>query len=182
VAANTGPPFRFLVLQRQYGGPVPLNCIVVPLTLDEDEPMADDSLFLENEHPASHRLAVLEDDGTAVWLYLTEPHSRKPAADAWVYNRIAAPPPTAIESYRGGPPPAAQGYVSEAALCNDPTAHQWSFLWSADGEAVAVAKDGEPVAFIVIGKPGGYSRELVKDGPWGHPWSAILFRSTFGAA
>jgi hypothetical protein len=144
--------------------------------------MTDENLFLEDEHPGSRRLAVLEDDSTSVWLYLTEPKSRKPAADAWVYNRIAAPPAEAIASYRGGPPPAAQGYAGEAALCNDPTDHEWSFLWSSDGEAVAVAKDGEPVAFIVIGEPGGYSRELVKDGPWDHPWSDTLFRSKFGAA
>ncbi len=50
------------------------------------EIMADENLFLEHQHPASRRLAVLEDDGTSVWLYLTEPDSRRPAADAWVYR------------------------------------------------------------------------------------------------
>ena len=144
--------------------------------------MADDNLFLEAEHPASRRFAVLEDDGKSAWLYLTESNSRKPAADAWVYNRIAAPPTEAIKSYRGGPPPAAQGYASETALCDDPAAHEWSFVWSSDGEAVAVVKDGEPVAFVVLGQKGGYSRALTKDGPWGHPWSDELFRSKFSAA
>ena len=144
--------------------------------------MADDNLFLEDEHPASGRLAVLEDDGKSAWLYLTEPGTRKPAADAWVYNRIPAPPMEAIKSYRGGPPPAAQGYASESALCEDAVAYEWSFIWSSDGEAVAVVKDGQPVAFIVLGEKGGYSRELVKEGPWGHPWSEKLFRQKFGAA
>jgi len=144
--------------------------------------MSDETLFLENEHPTSRRLAVLEDDGTSVWLYVTEPNSRKPTADAWVYNRIAAPPASAIESYRGGPPPAVQGYASDSALCGDPIAHRWSFIWSSDGESVAVAKDGEPAAFIVVGNKHGYSRELVKDGPWGHPWSNELFASTFVAS
>ena len=144
--------------------------------------MADDTLFLESKHPASGRLGVLEDDGTSVWLYLTEPGSRKPAADAWVYNRIAAPPAEAIESYRGGPPPAAQGYAGDSALCEDPAAHEWSFVWSSDGESVAVARDGQVVAFIVESQKGGYSRELVKDGPWGHPWSETLYRQKFGAA
>jgi hypothetical protein len=127
--------------------------------------MADDNLFLQDKHPVSGRLAVLEDDGTSAWLYLSEPASRKPAADAWVYNRVAAPPATVVKSYRDGPPPAAQGYASETALCDDPTAHEWSFVWSPDSKAVAVAKDDEPVAFIVVGQKGGYSRELVKDGP-----------------
>ena len=141
-----------------------------------------ENLFLEDMHPASRRLAVLEDDGTSAWLYLSEPESRKPAADAWVYNRIAAPPPQAIKSYRGGPPPAAQGYASNAALCEDPTAHEWSFVWSPDGESVAIAKDGEPAALITVGEKRGYSRELLKDGPWGHPWSDELFQLKFGAA
>lgn len=144
--------------------------------------MTDDNLFLESEHPASGRFAVLEDDGTSAWLYLTEPGTRKPVADAWVYNRIAAPPMEAIKAYRGGPPPAAQGYASEGALCQDPATHAWSFVWSSDGESVAVAKDGAAVAFIVDGQKGGYSRELVNDGPWGHPWSETLFRQKFGAA
>ena len=144
--------------------------------------MPDEILFLEDEHPASGRFAILEDDGTSAWLYVTEPGSRKPAADAWVYNRIAPPTAEAIQSYRGGPPPAAQSYASETALCEDPSAHEWSFVWSSDGEAVAVLKDGQPVACIVLGQKGGYSRELLKDGRWGHPWSATLFRQKFGAA
>jgi hypothetical protein len=144
--------------------------------------MSDENLFLEHKHPASRRLAVLEDDGTSAWLYMTEPDSRKPVADAWIYNRVAAPPADAIKSYRGGPPPAAQGYASEAALCEEPLSHEWSFVWSPDGESVAVVKDGQPVACIIGGQKGGYSRELVKDGPWGHPWSEMLFRSKFSAA
>lgn len=144
--------------------------------------MRDENLFLELEHRESGRLAVLEDDGTCAWLYISEADSRKPIGDAWVYNRIAAPPTEAIKSYRGKPPPVAQGYASETALCENPRSHEWSFVWSPDGESVAVAKDGEPAAFIIGGEEGGYSRELVKDGPWGHPWSEKLFRLKFGEA
>jgi hypothetical protein len=144
--------------------------------------MADENLFRDDEHPVSGRFAVLEDDGTSIWLYLTESGTRKPVSDAWVYNRVAPPPMEAIKSYRGGPPPAAQGYASESALCEDPLACEWSFVWSSDGDAVAAVKDGQPVALIVVGQPGGYSRELVQDGPWGHPWSDELYRQKFGAA
>lgn len=143
--------------------------------------MADDNLFLEDEHGESGLLAVLEDDGTSAWLYLSDADSRKPLADAWVYNRIAAPSTEEIEKYRGGPPPAARGYAGKDALCEDPSSHEWSFVWSANGESVAVAKDGKPLAFITSGQKRGYSRALVKDGPWGHPWSEKLYRSTFGA-
>lgn len=142
--------------------------------------MADDNLFVTERHPASGRSAVLEDDGTSAWLYLTEPGTRRPAADAWVYNRVAAPPMEAIRGYRGGPPPASREYASGSALCDDPMAYEWSFIWAPDGEAVALARDGHPVALIVLWQKGGYSRELVKDGPWGHPWSDELFRQTLG--
>jgi hypothetical protein len=141
--------------------------------------MSDENLFLDNKHPVSRRLAILEDDGTSGWLYLCDVDSLKPVADAWVYNRIAAPAVETIQSYHRDPPPAAQGYASEHAFCKDPSAYEWSFIWSQDGESVAVAKDGEVVAFIVGGQKGGYSRELVQEGPWGHPWSEGQFRSTF---
>lgn len=141
--------------------------------------MSDEDLFLQDQHPASGRCAILDDDGTSAWLYLRETNSVKPIADAWVYNRIVAPSATEIQSYRGRPPPAVQGYASEAALCPVPAMHEWSFLWSSDGESVAVLKNGEAVAFIVAGTRGGYSRELIQDGPWGHPWSEETFRATF---
>ncbi len=142
--------------------------------------MSDENLFLDDQHPSSRRFAVLEDDGTSAWLYLTEPNSRKPSGDAWVFNRIPAPPSAAIKSYRGGPPPAAQGFASDTARCQAPTNHDWSFVWAADGESVAVLKDDAPVACIVAGTKGGFSRELLKDGPWGHLWSAKVYEKTFG--
>ena len=144
--------------------------------------MADEMLFLENEHAGTQRIAILEDDGISVWLYLTESGTRRPIADAWVCNRITAPPTQAIKSFRGGPPPAAQGYASDSAICEDPLAYEWSFLWSLDGEAVAVFKDDQAVAFVAVGQKGGYSRELVKKGPWGKPWSESLYEMIFGSA
>jgi len=59
-------------------------------------------LFINSQHPVSHRLAVLEDDGTSAWLYLTEANSQKPFADAWIYNRIAAPSTKEISAFRDG--------------------------------------------------------------------------------
>jgi hypothetical protein len=92
--------------------------------------MSDENLFLDSQHSTSRRFAV----------YLIEPDSRKPVADAWVYNRIPAPSTKEILSYRGGPAPAAIGYTSDEALCETPKSHTWSFVWSTDGESVAIAK------------------------------------------
>lgn len=141
--------------------------------------MPEEDLFLDDQHPTSQRFGVVEDDGTSVWLYLTEVNTRVPVADAWVCNRIPAPTTIDIQAHRGGPPPAAIGYASDNALCNSPLEHEWAFIWSTDGESVAIAKDGVPVACIIAAQKGGYSRELIKDGPWGHTWSNKLFARTF---
>lgn len=141
--------------------------------------MPEQELFLDSQHPRSRRYGVFEDDGTSAWLYLTEPDSRKPVADAWVYNRVPAPPTKELQSYRGGPPPAAIGYASETALCELPVDHKWSFIWASNGESVAIAKDGVPVACIVAAQKPGYSRELIRNGPWGNIWSDELFERTF---
>ncbi|MHC4694986.1 MAG: hypothetical protein ACYS67_19825 [Planctomycetota bacterium] len=141
--------------------------------------MADENLFINDQNPQSLRFAVIEDDGNSAWLYLTECDSPKPVADVWLYNRIPAPPMEDIQSYRGGPPPAARGYVSDSALCMTPKNHEWRFLWSTDRESVAVTRDGVPVACIVAGQKRGYSRELNKDGPWGNTWSDELYDEIF---
>lgn len=144
--------------------------------------MTQDNLFLDSHHPVSRRFATFEDDGTSAWLYLTEPDIRKPVADAWVYNRIPAPPTQDIRLYRNGPPPAAIGYASEQALCTCPHDHEWSLMWSTDGQSVAIAKDDVAVACIVAAQKPGYSRQLIKDGPWGNIWSGDKFEQAFPSA
>ena len=66
-----------------------------------------ENIFLDEMHPISRRFAVFEDDGNSAWLYLTEPNTRRPVADALVYNRIAPPRCEEVESFRPSPPPAA---------------------------------------------------------------------------
>jgi hypothetical protein len=139
-----------------------------------------DRLFLGEKHPVSGRRGTFEDDGTSAWLYLSEPDSPRVIADAWVFNRVAPPPVSRVASYRPGPPPAAEGYAGPGALCAVPAAHEWSLLWSADGESVAVLRDGVALALIArAGRP-GYSRLLAKSGPWGLVWDEELFREVTG--
>jgi hypothetical protein len=75
--------------------------------------------------------------------------------------------------------PAAIDYASDSALCHIPHEHEWSFVWSTDGESVAIAKDGMPIACIVAAQKPGYSRALIKEGPWGNTWSDELVARTF---
>lgn len=139
----------------------------------------ESNLFIDAQHSLSRRFAILEDNGTSAWLYLTEPDIEKPSADAWVHNRIPAPSKEEVKSFRGGPPPAAIGYASNTAICESPADHDWAFIWADNGNSVAVTKDGVPVACIVAAPKGSYSRELVKDGPWGSVWSDAEFDRVF---
>lgn len=127
--------------------------------------MPEEELCMKSQHLVSRRTADFDDDGTSGWLYLNEPDTDKPVADAWVYNRIPAPPWRDIKLFRGGPPPAAMTHASDNALCEKPSDHEWTFIWSADGESVAFAKDGTPVACIIAARKPGYSRELISNGP-----------------
>jgi hypothetical protein len=134
----------------------------------------------KEQHPASRRWAIFEDDGVSAWLYLTEPEGLRPVADCWVYNRVAAPQAHDIQQYRGGPPPACSGYAGPDAqyLRGEPAAA--SFLWCKDGEAVSVVIDGAALAFVEAGRARGFSRHLLKSGPWGNTWDEHLFQRLFG--
>ncbi|MFC1759348.1 hypothetical protein ACFL2H_11385, partial [Planctomycetota bacterium] len=56
-----------------------------------NDKQSESAPFIDAQHPLSRRFAIFEDSGTSAWLYLTEPDTEKPSADAWVYNRIPAP-------------------------------------------------------------------------------------------
>ena len=43
---------------------------------------SESDLFIDAQHSLSRRFAILEDNGTSAWLYLTEPDTEKPSADA----------------------------------------------------------------------------------------------------
>lgn len=48
-------------------------------------------LFLSERHPVSHKAAILADEGTSVWLYMTDSGSDYPAADCWLLNTVPSP-------------------------------------------------------------------------------------------
>jgi hypothetical protein len=98
------------------------------------------------------RHAVIEDDGEVAYLYLTEPGRQNVVASALIYSRINFP---------------------------DPTAYDWTFLWSNEGESVAVLADGRPLACIVGAVGPGYSRGLEAASSLGHAWDDTTFARVF---
>ena len=140
--------------------------------------MTSEDLFLSQQHPTSRRWAVVEDDGTVAYLYLTEPDSTKPAADCWLYNRVESP--STFVGSRGGPPVAPATHVRDNHPFRPPEAESVSFRWSADGESVAVLFDNNLMGFIAANQRRGFSSNLSKAGPLGSPIDQELYERLFG--
>lgn len=135
--------------------------------------------LLSDKHLLSQRTAVFEDDGTSAWLYLTAPRGNKPVADCWVYNRIPPPDPASIRSYQGGPPPACQGYADLEGTVGPEYFAMVKFVWASDGNAVSVWVGDQALGFIAGASLQGYSRFLLRDGPWGNVWDQALYDTSF---
>jgi hypothetical protein len=141
--------------------------------------MSDDdneSLFVSEVNPTSERGAVLDDDGTTGWLYLTDRNGRDVVADVWVYNRVTAPASEAIEVSPDRPPPASHGVVDGSELYRDPKQYLWSFDWHRGGDAVVLMRGGEPWAALSAERPRGITRHLTVICAWGEPWQDAWYR------
>lgn len=131
---------------------------------------------ISSEHETSRRAALIAEEGESVWLYLTEPGGGQIVADCWLFNRVPAPSGEEVRARRaefrerGVPPPASQEVIDQAALLGGPLDEsRASFVWSADGEAVAAWLDGQLAGFIAPGESRGYSAHLRTRSPWGQP-------------
>ena len=138
-----------------------------------------EEVFLSEQHPVSHRWAVLEDDGLSAWLYLTEPNSEKPIADCWIYNRTSNPEPAESYMSRGSAPPAPSDYIGDSAVVLSSDASSFRLVWSEDGESIAFFDDNILMGFIASGEKRGYSRNLARAGAWGNPLDEGLYKSLF---
>ena len=129
----------------------------------------------------SQRHAILAHDSRTGWVYLhapsSDPESTGPVeATCFAYNRCELIDVKDVQSYRPGPPPIAKGYGFDAAVCPDPTDHQWRLVWSRDGEAVLLVRDEECWCLTSIAEPRGYSKAIRAEGPWGSPWSEDVYK------
>ena len=132
--------------------------------------MDDPGPYISQQHPKSRRHAVFEDDGTSAWLYLTVPDEPRPVADVFVYNRHP-PAEQVADSDRSRPPPIVKRFAAPGAVVGAPERSVWGFRWSADGESVALERDGIIVAFIPSGQRRGFSSGIIAQCAWGAPLS-----------
>jgi hypothetical protein len=140
--------------------------------VDQNEPIIE-------QHESSGRTAVFEDDGISAWLYLTKGGTPDIAGDCWLYNRVPAPPPSEIDNYRDGPPPAFEGFTTDDDVYTEPALPAIEFVWSKTGNDVAAKVNGIILGFVSSSLSSGYSRRLLKDGPWGRVWNERIFEALF---
>ncbi|MFP6674626.1 MAG: hypothetical protein VB878_06075, partial [Pirellulaceae bacterium] len=82
-------------------------------------------------------------------------------------------------SYRGeGAPPLVSGYASEGSVMPDMTVERLRIEWGSAVPSVLVYVDDEPFALIVASEKQGYSKAIVKPGPWGQPWNEETLNGT----
>lgn len=150
-----------------------MNALVKPMST------YDKCTLVCETHPKSKKEARLEDHGHSAWLYITRPNSQVVTADCWIYNRISAPSDSEITKYRTSSPPAVSAYAHSHAEFTPLHSDVFELKWSPDGRSVAVLINGIPFGFIPPGVQRGYSKHLIKTGPWGHKWDEKLYLILF---
>ena len=139
----------------------------------------DEHPFLSEQHPVSHRWAIVEDDGRVAWLYLTAPESAKPVSDCWLYNCVPAPAECDLNAMRGGDAPIVPQAVAGPGAVMSPDQDALWLRWSADGESVAVFARDQLLGFIAAGRRRGFSKHLTASGAFGSVLDPNLFTSVF---
>jgi len=155
--------------------------IAVVLAASSGTAVAQD-IFLQSRHPASKRMAVLDDDGRTAFLYLTQAANRKPVKDAVVYSRV--PPVDAVDWARikqtGETPQLSKAVASSSAVIAVPKTTEFTFRWSADGHSVAVLRNGVPLAFVSMQERFGFSKAVAIASPLANPWDQARYVALFG--
>ncbi|NHQ85562.1 hypothetical protein HA050_05450 [Iodobacter sp. HSC-16F04] len=142
--------------------------------------MAKD-IFISSHNAISNRFAIFEDNEKIAFMYLTESGSQKPVKDAIAYSRI---PPIAkvdwdrIKQY-GDAPLLEQSMASSDAVIANPLEKDCSFRWSKDGHAVAILRNGKPIAFTSATERFGFSKAVSKLSHLANVWDQKKYESFF---
>ncbi|MCA6059616.1 hypothetical protein HUF18_07475 [Thalassolituus sp. ST750PaO-4] len=138
-------------------------------------------IFIHSHNPTSNRFAILEDNESIAFLYLTEVGTQRPVKDAVVYSRKPLIPKFDWEKVKetADAPPLSQDVASSEAIITTPSEGEFSFKWSFDGNAVALLRNGEPIAFASASEEYGFSKAISKPNPLANAWDQELYEFTF---
>ena len=154
---------------------------LVWLTLTYGSIVMAEDIFIHSRNPVSGRFAILEDNDTVAFLYLTARGIQKPERDAIAYMRV--PPPENVDweemAKKGEPPLLSRAFASSEAVLTNPSSADCSFRWAEDGEAAVLLYRGQPIALVSASEKRGHSRAAAKENPLADPWDWKLYESLF---
>ena len=136
---------------------------------------------LNEENAVSLRTACFSDDGVVGFLFLVPPRP-DPRPDGHLFSSVCYVYKRRRSASQRLRPSATQhrSVLRQLKAARVPTAPEIRFLWSENGQSVAVLVGGEPMAFIAERKHHGYSKALKKPG-FGNTWDEHLFETIFRA-
>lgn len=144
-------------------------------------PAMAQGFFLESRHEGSKRFAIFEDDERVAYLYLTKPGTQQPERDAITYSRVE--PVNSLDwdanLKRGDAPMLTKELASQTARIEKPVEREFSFLWSRDGNAVAILRNGVPMAFTSASERFGYSKAVNKSSKLVNAWDQTRYDALF---
>ncbi len=136
--------------------------------------MSEEFLFESELNEISNRYVLFEEDDNTFWLYLTFPEEERPEIDCFVFNKINPIEKSEVSKYRNGPCPIVKDYSNNKSKVKN-TIKDIEFVWSEDGESVALKIDGEVISFINSKTRCAYSKTVECDGPWAKKWDEGKF-------
>lgn len=137
-------------------------------------------IFIEQRNHTSGRFAIIEENGTSAWLYLTPTSGRGIDRDAFIYSPIEPADKLNIEDIKNGDTPIlTKSIASESAVITSIGEAELSFKWSQDGHSVAVVYKNDVIAFISGTEKNSYSKALLKESFFGKPWDQNVYQATF---
>jgi hypothetical protein len=137
-------------------------------------------IFIEEKNTVSGRFAILEENGSSAWLYLTPSSGKGIEKDAFVYSPIEPHKELDKKSIEDGNPPVLiEGVASDTAVIKNVKKENISFSWSKNGESVVVLFNGNPIAMILESTKQSYSKALKKASFFGSPWDQELYNKVF---
>jgi hypothetical protein len=140
-----------------------------------------EGIFIHSYNETSGRYAILDEFGKTGVLYLSEEGSQKPVKDAFAYMKE---PPIDKETWKermkaGEPPILHTEIASKNAVLPITNEKEFSFLWSSDGQAVALLYKGQAIAFISLHEKYGFSKAVTKESPIVNPWDQNMYEQLF---
>jgi hypothetical protein len=157
-----------------------VNLVLLLLLLFSGCVMAE-GIFIHSYNEQSNRFAILDELDESAILYLSEIGSQKPEKDAFAYMRVE---PLELSVWKdwmsnGKPPVLHFEIASKEAIITFSKELDFSFLWTVDGESVALLHNKIPIAFIYKNEKYGYSKAVSKSSPIVNVWNQDLYDKLF---